>query len=460
VENELKVEKKKGYFVYLVAFVASFGGFLFGYNLLLMSGANIFLKPYFALNEAQFGFVSASGLFGCVFGPFFGGWLCDKFGRRASLMYAAAFVAISAIGSALPKDIVTFNVFRIIGGIGIGIASVASPMYIAEIAPANIRGKLGLCFQLAIILGCFSAIMVAFLIAKITNDAPDCWRWMFASQLVVVVLFFIFVVIVPRSPRWLVEKGKNKEALNVLTKINGSEEAECEMQSISESMTQETGSLVELLKPGIRIALVIGVLLAVFSQWTGYGAISNYMAHLFQIAGIEKASDAIFQAVITNGVAIVFTLTAMWLVDRVGRKLLWNIASAALAISMVCIGIIFHLNIKGVIVLIAMLMCAWPHMIGVGALPWVIMSEIYPNRLRTKALAITTTVVWLTCSAGIWLFPVLVKLSKSICDGSIIGVFGLYAFVCVLSLIFGLFMLPETKGRTLEEIGASWHKKK
>lgn len=447
-------QRRRIIYVYLVSFIAAIGGFLFGYDLIIISCANLFLKSEFGLTETQWGFASSSAMLGCIAGPFSGAWLCDRFGRKGTLTFAAVLLGLSAIGTALPRDITTFNVFRIIGGIGVGLSSVASPMYIAEVAPARLRGRLGLLYQLAIVVGTALAIVIAYFLAKYLPEDVS-WRWMFGSEMVAVLVFAAFLSFVPRSPRWLAQVNRNEEALAVLTRIGGAEQAELEIKEINESLSRETGSFSELFQPGVRMALVIGILLGVFSQWTGWGAIAVYMPTLFQMAGFEEKSDAIFQMLIIMGVNILLTLLAIWLVDRVGRRPLWIITSAAMAFAIVLAGMVFHFNVTGILVLLVIFMCAWPHAIGMGALPWLIMPEIQPTRVRAKAMAISTTFLWTAAFVNIMFFPILAELSGKT-FGSILGVFLMYAVVCIFSLIFGCRMLPETKNRTLEEIADSW----
>ena len=245
----------------------------------------------------------------------------------------------------------------------------------------------------------------------------------------------------------------------VLAKINGDRQARLEMEEIQSSLAEESGEWSELLQPGIRKALLVGILLALFNNWTGWSGIAYYLPTLFQMAGFEDKSDAIFQSLIINGIAVFLTALAILLVDRVGRRPLWIIASAGMIFSLTLTGIVFHCGVTGSFVLFVVFMCAWPHCIGLGPLPWLMMSEIQPTKIRAKAVAISTTCIWTTGFTGPMLFPIIAAWSEDR-FGSIIAVFLLYAVICVAALVFGWRLLPETKGKTLEEIAEYWLSKR
>ena len=449
--------KAGGLYPFLICLVAAVGGFLFGYDLVIISGAQIFLREQFNLNDAQFGFATTSAILGCIAGPFLGAWMCDKFGRKRTLIFSSLLFGINAIGTALPNDIVTFNVFRIVGGVGVGLCSIASPMYIAEIAPARIRGGLGIMYQLAIAVGCLAAAIVAYFLARYLPAAVS-WRWMFGSEMAPIIGFVAFLLMVPESPRWLAEKDRFEEARRILAKVEGDDFAEKEIAGIKASLHEETGGFKELLQPGMKWALLVGLLLALFNNLTGWSAMGYYLPTLFQKGGFPNTADAIFQFLIVNIFAVVLTLLSILLVDRFGRRPLWLFGSAAMAISLTLTGIAFQMNITGVPLLLLIFLCAAPHAVALGPLPWLMMSEIYPTRLRAKAVAVTTTVLWTAGFAGPYVFPIISGYSeRTIGSGG--GAFWVYAVICVLAFIFGLKILPETKGRTLEDIAASWKKR-
>ncbi len=440
-------------YAFLIAFVSAMGGFLFGYDLALIGGANVYLREQFALSDAMFGFTTASTGLGCILGPFCGAWLCDRMGRRWTLLAACSLLGIGSIFTAIPNSLTTFNIFRVVGGIGVGLCSIASPMYTSEIAPARLRGRLGFMYQLAIVVGSVAAAAVAWLLANWLSPAIS-WRWMFASELVFVVVFFFLLLLVPESPRWLAERGRLDAAREVFTRIDGPEFAQIEIEQVAKSLAGESGTFAELATPNMRKALVVGLCLAFFNNYTGWSAMSAYLARLFEVGGFPR-SDAILQFVLAYGFMGLMTLLACGLVDRVGRRPLWLVSSVIMVLANTLLGLVFHLNITGPLVLMTVLLCAIPHSFALGPLPWLMMSEIFPTRIRARAVAITTTFIWLVGFLAAYLFPILSGLSQRLI-GSIGGVFWLSGAVCVLAFLFGLLLLPETKGRTLEEIADSW----
>ncbi len=447
---------RRGMYVFTVAFIASIGGFLFGFDLSIMGAANIYLREQWNLTPGQFGFTTASAAVGCIFGPFLGAWICDVIGRKKTMIAAALLLAASAVVTATARDLVTFNAFRIVGGLGVGLCSIASPMYIAEVSPAVRRGGLGVMYQLAIVVGAFFAPMIAYFLAKYLPDHLA-WRWMFASEMGAILAFAAMVFILPSSPRWLASRGRHDEALAVLTRVGGPEHAARDLDEIEESLKEETGRLADLLQPGIRYALLIGFLLAFFNNWTGWSVIHGYVAHLLVLSGIASRSLAILQYAITYGFMGVLTLVSLLLMDRVGRRPLWLVASALMAVITALTGMVFHFQLSGFIVLVVIILCTVPHGIALGGVPWLMMSEIFPTRLRAKAVAVTTTFLWVTIYSGSQFFPLLNTVSEK-AVGSIGGTFWLLTVVCIFAFLFGLFMLPETKGKTLEEIAQLWRR--
>lgn len=441
-------------YAFFVSLVASLGGFLFGYDLVIISGAQIFLREQFHLTPTQFGFATSSAILGCIAGPSLGAWLCDAMGRKNALLFSALLFTVSAIGAALPRDIATFNAFRIVGGVGVGVASVSSPMYIAEIAPARSRGRLGIMYQLTLSIGALVATIVAYFLARFL-PASTSWRWMFASIVVPVALFAVLLMFVPQSPRWLAGRKRFREALDVLNRTGPGENPQVRLDEICDSLAQETGSFQELLQPGMRRAMFVGVTLGVLNNWTGWSSVSYYLPTLFQRAGYHRAADAIGQNVIVMMGGVLFTFVASRLVDRTGRRPLWLAASGFMCFSLILTGLIFQCNISGPPVILALFMCMAPHAAGLGPLPWLMMSEIFPTRIRARAVAVATTFLWVAGFTGPFAFPVLESLSEKTI-GSNAGVFWLYAVVCVFAFFWGLRFLPETRGRSLEEIAGSW----
>ena len=441
-------------YAFYIAFVASLGGFLFGYDLVIISGAQIFIRDQFALTPREFGFATSSAILGCIAGPFLGGRISDRLGRKAALYIAASLFAVGAVGTALASNIAIFNVFRILGGVGVGLASLASPMYIAEIAPPQSRGALGLMYQLAITGGAVMATVVSYILAK--DTAPDVgWRWMFASVLVPVAIFSGLLIPIPASPRWLAERRRFDEASTILTRILGADEGRRELAEIVLGMQQEAGRVRDLFQPGLRTALITGLLLALFNQWSGWGALSYYLPTLFQHAGFTKPSDALAQNALVNVGNVVLTLIAVWLVDKVGRRRLWIGCSVAMCVSLIVAGILFQSRVTGELLVFAIFLCLVPYAMGLGPLPWLMMSELYPNKIRAKAVSITTTMLWITGFTAPLAFPPMEAESERILH-SVAGVFWVYSVICLLAFVWGARCLPETRGRTLEDIADSW----
>jgi MFS transporter, SP family, arabinose:H+ symporter len=440
-------------YAFLIAFISAVGGFLFGYDLAIIGGANVFLKEQFNLSDTMFGFTSASAGLGCMIGPLLGAWLCDRLGRRNTLLVACILLAVGSILTAVPNDMIIFNIFRIVGGLGVGLCSIASPIYTNEIAPARWRGGLGLMYQLAIVVGSIVAAWVAWLLAQ-WLPAETSWRWMFGSEALFVAVFAVLLLLVPESPRWLAGRGRVEKARAIFARIDGPEFANSELAEIERSLSAETGTLGELFSPGLRMALLVGLCLAFFNNSTGWSGMSSYLAYLFEAAGFQR-SDAIFQFLLAYGFMGLMTLAACFLVDRAGRRPLWLVSSLIMVAANVLLGFVFHLQIHGPLVLAAVFLCAIPHSFALGSLPWLMMSEIFPTRIRARAVAITTTFIWAVCFLAQYFFPLIARLSERLV-GSIGGAFWFSAAICVLAFFFGLWILPETKGRSLEQIADSW----
>jgi len=438
-------------YLYLVSIVAAVGGFLFGYDLSIVSGAVIFLRKEFNLTPNEVGFAVSSAVIGCLLGPFIiGAGLSDWLGRKRVLLVTAVIFGVGALGTAIPRNMTEFNFFRILGGVGVGIASVISPMYISEIAPARLRGRLVTVNQLAIVTGSLASIIVSYFLSF-----SESWRWMFASECIPVFLLLAGLAFVPESPRWLVKKNRNSEVLAILTRIDGATNAEQEMKEISASLQEESGTYSELFRPGMRMALLIAVMLAVLQQFTGVSPLLFYMPIVFQKAGFEKASDAILQSIIVNVWNLACTAIAFWLVDRLGRRPLLITGCSGMALGLSLMGVFFHYDVKGFSVVLVMFLCVGSYVISLAPLAWLIMSEIFPTRIRGRAMAIASFALWMAAFIGAQTFPPLLSYVES-SFGTAAGVFWIYAAVCVFAVVFGWLMVPETKGKSLEEIGRSW----
>ncbi len=458
---------KQPYLVVLIASVAAVGGFLFGYDLSIISGAMLYIKPEFGLNPEQVGHAMGSALLGCMAGPLLGGILSDRWGRKPTLIFAGLLFAAGAIGSALPaKDfqfslfgpvhlditrVLQFDLFRFLGGVGVGLASVVSPMFIAEVSPPRIRGALVTVNQLAIVVGLAFAVVVSYFLSF-----GDHWRWMLASNAAPVPIFVIGLLFVPESPRWMAQKNRQQEALEVLTLIDGRESAELEMRDILAS-AEEQGKWRELLRHGMRFAMLIACSLAMFQQITGASILTMYMPTVFQDAGFKDPSDAIFQNVIMSIWYIVCTVGALLLVDRLGRKPLLLLGTLGMSVGMGVLGALFHWRIAGLYVVFTLFLVMGAYLVSLAPLAWLIMSEIFPNRLRGKAMGVASVTVWTASYVTAIYFPPMVDWFKKT-NGTPAMAFWIYAVISAAAFLFALIVVPETKGRTLEELGASWNK--
>jgi MFS transporter, SP family, arabinose:H+ symporter len=434
-------------FVYYISFVATIGGLLFGFDTAIIAGAMVFLKEHFMLNSLQEGWATSSALVGCIAGASIAGVMSDWMGRKKFLLISALLFILSAVGSALPRTLTEFVLARFVGGIGIGAASMLSPLYIAEISPAKIRGKLVSLNQLAIVTGMLAAYFVDWICAGL---GPDNWRWMFGSGVLPALVFLLLLLGVPESPRWLVKKRRTGQALETLTKVNGLEQAKVELKDIQDTIALETGSIRQLFQPGLRIVLVIGVVLAIFQQITGINAVLYYAPRIFENAGFERMS-ALLQSVIVGLVNLLMTLVAIFTIDKIGRKPLLLVASLGMGFAFVLVGFAFYFQqatafwILGFILLYIAFFA-----LAMGPVVWVVLSEIFPTRIRGRAMSIATVCLWISCFAVSLTFPVIAdKLSESIA-------FWFYAAMCFACYVFVLKVLPETKGKTLEEIERHW----
>ena len=365
-------------YVVLAALVAATAGLLFGFDIAVINGGILFLQAQLHLTEIQTEFAVSALLFGCIVGAALGGWFSDTFGRRRVLMVCAILFALSAVGAALPRTLEEFVTARVAGGFAIGAASVLAPLYIAEVSPARIRGRLVSLNQMAIVSGILLAYLANWLLAF---TGPSSWRWMFAVAAVPATAFLIGLFFVPESPRWLVEKAREQEALSVLSKINGAAAARAELTEITRTIAEETGSLTDLLKPGLRKALFIAISLAVLQQVTGINTVLFYGAVIFkQHVHGQSASSAIFANVIVGLVNFAATLAALGIVDKFGRKPLLLISSGLMAVCQTGLAMAFLTQTPSApVVLTMMMLCVAAFAIGLGPCVWVLLSEIFPS---------------------------------------------------------------------------------
>jgi MFS transporter, SP family, xylose:H+ symportor len=445
-------------YVALVCGVATLGGLLFGYDTAVIAGAIGFLELHFDLTPAMKGWAASSALLGCVIGVTFAGMFSDRAGRRKTLILAAILFLISAIGTAFPRTFTFFVLFRMLGGIGVGIASMASPMYIAEISPARFRGRLVSVNQLAIVTGMLVIYFVNYYIAGQGDDAWNTtigWRWMFGSEAIPAAVFLGLLLFVPESPRWLVEAGRREAAARILARVDGAASAQTELAAIEASLAREKGSLTQLLEPGFRVALLIGIGLAVLQQVTGINVFLYYGPEIFKQLG-TTTDVALLQTVVVGTVNLLFTIGAIWSVDRWGRRPLMILGAAGMGLCLVAMGVAAQLGVVAVWVLVFMLGYIACFALSVGPVTWVLLSEIFPTRVRGRALGLATFCLWTANFIVSQTFPMLDE-NRWLIERFNHGFpFYLYAVFCLILVILVWRWVPETKGRSLESIGLSW----
>lgn len=436
-------------YVYLASMVAATSGLLFGFDIAVINGALLFLKQQFALTEIQTEFAASSLLAGCVVGAALGGGWSDRLGRRKVLLFCAALFAISSVGAALPRNLAEFVAARVAGGIAIGMASLLAPLYIAEVAPAHMRGRLVSLNQMAIVTG----ILLAYLVNWTLSWAgPEAWRWMFAVAAVPSLFFLGALFFVPESPRWLCEKGREEEARTVLAKVGGAEQAERDLTAIRAAIQEESGTLAELLAPGYRRALLLAVALAILQQWTGINTVLFYGSVILkeQVGG-HSESAAIGANVFIGLVNFLSTIVALWLIDKLGRRPLLMYSAGGMVIAHAGLALAFRQTPPNIVAVMAlMILCTASFAVGLGPGVWVVLSEIFPTRIRGRAMSIATVALWVACVILTFTY-----LSIASALGPT-GAFLIYGAMCVLTIWVVARHTPETKGHTLEEIEHLW----
>lgn len=441
-------------YIYGITAIAALGGFLFGYDTAVIAGAIGSIREKFDLSPVMEGWAASAAIWGCVIGVLFAGVLSDRFGRKKVLIVTALLFATSAILSALPNNLIQFSLARLIGGFGVGAASMISPMYISEMAPSNIRGRLVTFYQLAIVLGINLVYFVNLQIAGSGDELWNIdtgWRYMLASEVIPAVLFLIALIFVPESPRWLIANDHESKARDILTKINGPAQAQEIVSEVQDSLQEEQGTLRELFATGYRIAIIIGVVLAIFSQITGINAIIYYAPEIFKSVGFGTES-ALFQTVIIGVVNVLFTFVAIWLIDQAGRKTLLLYGVSGMIICLFGMGISFYLDLSsGPILLIFILGYIASFACSLGPIPWVIISEIFPTKTRGLAMSLCIVMLWIGVILITQFFPILLN--------SVGGAYTFWIFMvnAIILLLFVWRMVPETRQKTLEEIERSWN---
>ena len=458
--SQLKANYNLGY-VWLISSVAAMGGLLFGWDWVVIGGAKPFFQRYFELtSQAQIGWANSCALIGCLFGSLAAGALSDKFGRKRLLILAAVIFAVTSLGNALAHNFTVFIAWRMLGGVAIGLASSLSPMYISEVAPAQMRGKLVSINQLTIVIGVLGAQLLNwYLVRNLPAGATDefiknswfgqqGWRWMFGLTAIPSVLFFLGMFLVPESPRWLAKNGHSERANEILKKIGGENYAQAASAEINSTIVKEQVQRVrfaDLLEPKMRKVLALGVVLAVFQQWCGINSIFNYAEEIFRAAGYD-ISSVLKNIAWTGSVNMMFTFVALGTVDRAGRRPLMLLGAAGLAIIYTVMGLCYANHVQGLPVLLLVLAAIACYSMSLAPVTWVIISEIFPNRIRGAAMSVAVSALWIACFILTYTFPILnAKLGPA-------GTFWLYAAICVAGFIYIFAKLPETKNKSLEQI--------
>lgn len=447
----MKNSEGRRFYIYGIVLVASIGGFLFGYDLVVISGALSFLEEYFKLSPAMKGFAVSSAVLGAITGPLFGLTFADRLGRRKTMMIAAFCFMVSTIGSAMAPAIWEFCAWRFVGGIGIGLAMMSSPIYIAELSPPALRGSLVNINQLSNVIGINLAVIVGYFL----SFRHAGWRWMFGSQAVPVALLITGIALIPESPRWLAANRRMAEALKVLTKINGAKRAAAELAEIEKELGQETGTFRELRQPGLRLALAIGIILMIFSQINGVNMMLLYAPTILADAGIRIGSNAILSSIPIFVLIFICTLLAFGCIRRFSRRGLLISSVSFMALSHVIMAINLQQHWPPLFTLIPMLIGTGAFTLGFAPLSWIIVAEIFPNRVRGKALAVVCFFLYSSSFITTQVFPMLTNWCITRYNNAA-GVYWLFAVICLVCALFSWKFVPETKGLSLENISDFW----
>lgn len=438
-------------FIYFICLVSAMGGLLFGYDWVVIGGAKIFYEQFFDIagNPGMQGLAMSIALAGCLIGALTAGMLADKLGRKPLLLLSALIFVLTAYGTGAFSNFHLFLLARFCGGIAIGIASGLSPMYIAEVAPTHIRGKLVSLNQLTIVIGILAAQIVNWLLVSDDTawNVAMAWRWMFWAAAFPALAFLVLAAFIPESPRWLAMTGQRERALETLARIGGNDYARNELNTLQTDMQckQTQGGLALLFSKPYRRVLTLGIIVAMFQQWCGTNVIFNYAQEIFQSAGYDV--DNTFINIVVTGIAnLVFTFVAIYTVDRLGRRALMLLGAGGLAGIYLILGTCYYFEVSGIFMVVLVVAAIACYAMTLGPVTWVLLSEIFPNKVRGVAVATGTFALWVASFILTYTFPFLNKALGTA------GTFWIYTAICAAGLVFFLFRMPETKGKSLEQL--------
>jgi len=436
-------------YIIAISFISALGGYLFGFDFAVISGALPFLRTQFGLTAWWEGFLTGSLALGCIAGCVIAGAISDRYGRKPGLMMAALIFAVSSLGMAFSGSLSTFIMMRFTAGIGVGMASMLSPMYIAEISPASVRGRNVAINQLTIVIGILITNLVNYLLA---NKGVDAWRWMFGLGVVPSALFLLGVLWLPESPRWLMQANQQERARRILGRIGNPDFAETTITDIKRSLQGGTKkvTLADVFAPSARKAVILGIALAVFQQFCGINVVFNYTSTIFESVG-ANLNQQLFETVSIGAVNLVFTLIAMWQVDKLGRKPLMLTGSIGLSIIYVILALWLKSHVAATLISALVLIAIALYATSLAPVTWVLIAEIFPNHIRGRATSVAVISLWAAYFVLVFTFPVLAK------ELGAYGPFYMYAGICVLGFLFIRKRVTETKGKTLEEIEGIMH---
>jgi SP family arabinose:H+ symporter-like MFS transporter len=437
-------------YVIRLAATAALGGLLFGFDIAIITGAGPFLIQHFGLSDISLGWAFSCLLFGATVGAAVAGRSADVYGRRKVLLWVAALFAVTSAATGLAPSFTAFVIARFAGGVAVGTASLLSPMYVAEVAPAKLRGRLSALYQLSIVTGILGSFCINYLLR---NAGPDNWRYMFMTGVLPSVLFLALMLRAPETPRFLFKVGRQEEAFTILERIAGKEEAEFEMREIQASFQTAGGSWRELLRSGIRRAVGVGFCLAILVHFSGINTIIDYAPSILRSAG-WNIDTALFSTFVIGFTNFAFTLVSFWTIDRYGRRLLYIVGSLGMAVTLLSLmTVVITGQFRGMVVLLLILGYIIFFCSCIGPVFWTLIAEIFPNRIRGTAMTVPVLTQWVANAVVVLFFPYAFnRIGKSV-------TFGILAATSLLQAIFTWYFVPETKGKTLEEIEAFWEEK-